>query len=78
VRSDTRDGYAVRRLRTLAFSDLAGVVREAIDAERIRIGPRIKKLRGLLAEARSGIDGARRHTDPPPRQSGGPSLLFRS
>src|SRR4030081_3532194 len=31
------------------YSDLAGLVREAIDAERIRIGPRIKKLRGLLA-----------------------------
>ena len=32
------------------YSDLAKLVREAIGAERIRIGPRIKKLRGLLAE----------------------------
>ena len=31
------------------YSDLAALVREAIDAERIRVGPRIKKLRGLLA-----------------------------
>ena len=32
------------------YSDLAKLVREAIGAERIRIGPRIKKLRGLLAK----------------------------
>ena len=32
------------------YSDLAKLVREAIDAEPYRVGPRIKKLRGLLAK----------------------------
>jgi hypothetical protein len=41
------------------YSDLAKLVREAIGAERIRIGPRIKKLRGLLTKldtVRAAID----------------------
>jgi hypothetical protein len=48
VQSTAKHGYAVRRLRTLAFSDLAALVREAIDAEPYRIGPRMSKLRRLL------------------------------
>ena len=50
MRSVAKHGYAVRRLRALAFSDPAGLVREAIDAEPYRIGPRIKKLRALLVD----------------------------
>jgi hypothetical protein len=58
------------------YSDLAKLVREAIHAERIRIGPRIKKLRGLLA--RLDPTSAERAITPypPPRPSAEPSLLY--
>jgi hypothetical protein len=36
------------------YTDLAGLVRVAIDTERIRVGPRINKLRLLLAKADAG------------------------
>jgi hypothetical protein len=43
--------------------------RDAIDAEPYRIGPRIDKLRGLLAKLDPRIDGARRHAIPATRPS---------
>ena len=59
------------------YSDLAGLVREAIDAEPYRIGPRIKKLRGLLAKL-DPVSTMRTVTPyPPPRPSAEPSLLYR-
>jgi hypothetical protein len=52
------------------YSDLPKLVREAIGAERIRIGPRIKRLRGLLAE----LDPHRRHAPLHPiRRGRGPN-----
>ena len=59
------------------YSDLAKVVREAIDAERYRIGPRIKKLRGLLAKLDPASMERAVTPYPPPRPSAEPSLLYR-
>ena len=50
MRSVAKHGYAVPRLRTLAFSDLAGLVREAITNERYFLSPRMKRLKSLLAK----------------------------
>jgi hypothetical protein len=46
------------------YSDLAALVREAIDAEPYRIGPRIKKLRGLLAKLDPSARSIRPKSDP--------------
>ena len=39
------------------YTDLAALVREAIDAEPYRIGPRMSKLKRLLARERLGALG---------------------
>jgi hypothetical protein len=59
------------------YSDLATLVREAIDAERYRIGPRINRLRVLLAKLEPEPDGPAIAPYPAPRPSGEPSLLYR-
>jgi hypothetical protein len=52
-------------------------VREAIDAEPYRIGPRIKKLRALLAKL-DPVSIERTVTPyPAPRPNAEPSLLYR-
>jgi hypothetical protein len=61
----------------MMHSDLAKLLREAIDAERIRIGPRIKKLRGLLAKLDPASTERAVTPYPPPRPSAEPSLLYR-
>ena len=58
------------------YSDLAKLVRAAIDAERIRIGPRIKKLRGLLAKLDLASIERTVTPYPAPRPSAEPSLLY--
>ena len=58
------------------YTDLAGLVREAIDAERIRIGPRIKKLRGLLAKLDPASTERAITPYPAPKPSAEPSLLY--
>jgi hypothetical protein len=55
------------------YTDLAGLVREAIDAERIRIVPRIKKLRGLLAKLDPASAERTATPYPAPRPSAEPS-----
>ena len=59
------------------YSDLAKLVREAIDAEPYRIGPRIKKLRGLLAKLDPASTERAVTPYPPPRPSAEPSLVYR-
>jgi hypothetical protein len=59
------------------YSDLAGLLREAIDAKPYRIGPRIKKLRGLLAKLDPASTERTVTPYPPPRPSAEPSLLHR-
>ena len=59
------------------YSDLAKLVREAIDAEPYRLGPRIKKLRGLLAKLDPASTERAVTPYPPPRPSAEPSLLHR-
>jgi hypothetical protein len=59
------------------YSDLAGLVREAIDAECIRIGPRINKLRLLLAKLEPESERPVPSPYPAPRPSGPASLLYR-
>jgi hypothetical protein len=53
------------------------MVREAIDAEPYRIGPRIKKLRGSLAKLDSASTERAVAPYPPPRPSGESSLIYR-
>ena len=59
------------------YSDLAKLVREAIDAEPRRLGPRIKKLRGLLAKLDPASTERSVTPFPPRRPSAEPSLLYR-
>jgi hypothetical protein len=59
------------------YSDLAALVREAIDAERYRIGPRIKKLRALLVKLDPASAERAVTPYPPPPPSAEPSLLYR-
>jgi hypothetical protein len=59
------------------YSGLAGLVREAIDAEPYRIGPRIKKLRGLLGKLDPASTERAVTPYPPPQPSAEPSLLYR-
>jgi hypothetical protein len=59
------------------YSDLAGLVaRGDVDAERIRIGPRIKKLRGLLAKLDPASTERAITPYPAPKPSAEPSLLY--
>ena len=51
-------------------------MREAIGAERIRIGPRIKKLRGLLAKLDPASTERAVTLYPAPKPSDEPSLLY--
>ena len=59
------------------YSDLAKLVREAINAEPYRLGPRIKKLRGVLAKLDPASTDRAVSPYPPPRPSAEPSLLYR-
>ena len=58
------------------YTDLAGLVRAAIDAEPYRIGPRISRLRVLLAKLEPQPDEPAVTPYPAPRPSGEPSLLY--
>jgi hypothetical protein len=58
------------------YTDLAGLVRAAIDAEPYRIGPRISRLRLLLAKLETQPDEPAVTPYPAPRASGEPSLLY--
>ena len=60
------------------YSDLAKLVREAITNERYFLSPRMKRLKGLLAKLDPASTERAVTPYPPPRQSGEPSLLFRS
>jgi len=51
-------------------------VREAIGAERIRIGPRIKKLRALLAKLDPASTERAVTPYPVPKPSAEPSLIY--
>ena len=59
------------------YSDLVALACEAIDAEPYRIGPRIKKLRGLLAKLDPTSTERAVTPYPPPKPSAEPSLLYR-
>ena len=52
-------------------------MREAIDAEPYRIGPRINRLRALLAKLEPEADKPVLTPYPAPKPSGEPSLLYR-
>ena len=56
------------------YSDLAALVRDAIDAEPHRAGPRIKKLRLLLAQLEPEAERPTQYPPLPP--SAQPSLLY--
>ena len=58
------------------YSDLAKLLREAIDAEPYRVGPRIKKLRGLLAKLDPASTERAVTPYPTPRPSAELSLLY--
>ena len=77
MRSVAKHGYAVRRLRTLAFSDLAGLVREAITNERYFLSPRMNRLKSLLAKLDPASAERTVTPYPAPRPSAEPSLLYR-
>jgi hypothetical protein len=51
-------------------------VREAIEAEPYRIGPRINRLRLLLAKLEPATENAAASPFPPPRPSAVPSLPY--
>ena len=56
------------------YSDLAALVREAIEAEPNRIGPRISMLKRLLAKLEPEVEKPAPY--PPPMPSAQPSLLY--
>ena len=58
------------------YSDLAALVRDAIDAEPYRIGPRIRRLRLLLAKLEPEPEQPMSALYPPPLPSAQPSLLY--
>lgn len=58
------------------YTDLAGLVRAAIDAEPYRIGPRISRLRLLLAKLEPPPDEPAVMPYPAPMPSAEPSLLY--
>jgi len=57
------------------YTELAELVRAAIDAEPYRIGPRISRLRLLLTKLEPQPDEPALTPYPAPRPSGEPSLL---
>jgi hypothetical protein len=59
------------------YSDLAALVRDAIDTEPYRIGPRISRLRALLAKLEPEPERPTATPFPPPLPSAVPSLLYR-
>ena len=58
------------------LSDLAALVRDAIEAEPYRAGPRIAKLKRLLSKLEPATE-PEPTPFPAPRPSGEPSLLYR-
>ena len=66
-----------RTLTDEDYIELAALVRDAIDAEPCRIGPRINKLKRLLAKLEPPVEEAQTTLFPPPKPSGEPSLLYR-
>ena len=58
------------------YTDLAGLVRTAIEAEPYRIGPRINRLRLLLAKLELQRDEPAVTPYPAPRPSGEPSFVY--
>jgi hypothetical protein len=58
------------------YTDLAGLVRAAVDAEPYRIGPRINQLRLLLAKLEPQRDEPAVTPYPAPRPSGEPSFVY--
>ena len=58
-------------------NDLARLVREAIEAEPYRIGPRINRLRLLLAKLEPELERPAAMPFPPPLPSAVPSPLYR-
>ncbi|MBV8493257.1 MAG: hypothetical protein JO162_07230 [Alphaproteobacteria bacterium] len=56
------------------YTDLAALVREAIEAEPYRVGPRMAKLKRLLAKLEPASD--KPPVFPPPMPSERPSLLY--
>ncbi|HKQ85503.1 MAG TPA: hypothetical protein VJS43_01905, partial [Candidatus Acidoferrales bacterium] len=60
------------------YSDLAALVREAIDAEPYRIGPRMNKLKRLLAKLEPESDKPAATVFPAPMPSAQPSLLYQN
>ena len=59
------------------YRELAQLVRDAIDAEPYRIGPRISRLRALLAKVEPKAERPAAAPFPPPLPSAMPSLLYR-
>jgi hypothetical protein len=59
------------------LAELVRLVRDAIDAEPYRIGPRINKLRLLLAKLEPKPDEPAVAAYPAPRLAGTPSLFLR-
>jgi hypothetical protein len=58
------------------YSDLAGLVREAITSERYFLSPRMKRLKSLLAKLDPASTERTVTPYPPPRPSAEPSLLY--
>jgi hypothetical protein len=58
------------------YSDLAALVREAMDAEPYRIGPRMTKLKRLLVKLEPSTEAPKSIPYPPPLPSAQPSLLY--
>ena len=58
------------------YSDLAGLVREAITNERYFLSPRMKRLKSLLAKLDPASTERTVTPYPPPRPSAEPSLLY--
>lgn len=58
------------------YSDLASLVRNAIAAEPYRVGPRISRLRALLAKLEPELESPAAIPFLPPLPSAVPSLLY--
>ena len=59
------------------YSDLAGLVREAITNERYFLSPRMRRLKRILAKLDPASTERAVTPYPPPRASAEPSLLYR-
>jgi len=58
------------------YSDLAALVRDAIDAEPYRVGPRMGKLKRLLAKLEPTTEESQTRPFPPLMPSAQQSLLY--